>query len=60
VWVQAEEQAESKKLQYTDLLIIRYKYRQEDGIYRVTINIDRPRQNEGGRTKYTEESGLMR
>jgi len=32
VWVQAEEQAESKKFQYTDLLMIKFRFRQEDRV----------------------------
>jgi len=55
--MQAEGQAESRITRNIHLLD---KYRQEDGVHQVTSNIDRQRQNERGRTKYTEESELMR
>jgi len=54
-WVQAEEQADSKELQYKSLIQI---IQRQAGRTQSNIHIDRQTQTEGGRTKYTGESGL--
>jgi len=46
-WVQAEEQAESKKLQYKGLIINKSGYRQAEHIVTLTLtNKDRMKQRE--------------